>query len=81
MQFLPMNIFDVDFWQRYLICNPLPKTTEEIENVTDMMYRRMVDREDEAIQKLRQVIDFATGDDCERLCSSDLHDLIENTWP
>ena len=52
--------------QRYLICNPLPKTTEEIENVTEMMHKRMVVREEEAIEKLRQVIKFATSEDCKR---------------
>ncbi|KIM75419.1 hypothetical protein PILCRDRAFT_98975 [Piloderma croceum F 1598] len=49
---------------RYLICNPLPKTTEETEKVTGMMYQRMVAREDEAIEKLHQVIKFATSEDC-----------------
>lgn len=33
--------------------------------MADEMYARMVKREDEAIEKLRQVIDFATDDDCE----------------
>jgi hypothetical protein len=62
---LLMNISDIEITQRYLICNPLPKTTNPIEDITDKMYQRMVAREDEAIQKLRQVIDFATGEDCE----------------
>jgi hypothetical protein len=62
---LSIIVFDMYCSQRYLICNPLPKTTEEIENVTEMMYKRMVSREDEAIAKLRQVIDFATSDDCQ----------------
>jgi hypothetical protein len=30
-----------------------------------MMYNRMLDREEEGIVKLRQVIDFATDDECE----------------
>jgi hypothetical protein len=62
---LLMNISDIEITQRYLICNPLPKTTDAIEDITDKIYQRMVAREDEAIQKLRQVIDFATGEDCE----------------
>ncbi|KAG1749921.1 ATP-dependent DNA helicase [Suillus paluster] len=49
---------------RYKIVNPLPKELEEIVNITDMMYKRMLDREEEAIVKLRQVIDFATDDAC-----------------
>ncbi|KAH7929308.1 ATP-dependent DNA helicase [Leucogyrophana mollusca] len=49
---------------RYKILNPLPKTAEEIKDVADLMYQRMIAREDEAVQKLRQVIDFATTDDC-----------------
>jgi hypothetical protein len=63
-QLLSVHTSDMDVSQRYLICKPLPKTAEEIENVTEMMYERMVTREDEAIEKLRQVIGFATSDDC-----------------
>lgn len=43
----------------------MPKTTEEIKQIADDMYARMLKREDEAVQKLRQVIQFATDDDCE----------------
>lgn len=50
--------------QRYTVLNALPKSTEEIKNVANMIYQRMVEREDEAIQKLHQVIAFATGEDC-----------------
>ncbi|KII93915.1 hypothetical protein PLICRDRAFT_88210 [Plicaturopsis crispa FD-325 SS-3] len=49
---------------RYAVLKPLPKTNAEIGDVTEMMFKRMVDREEEAIQKLRQVIEFATADDC-----------------
>ncbi|KAH7913025.1 ATP-dependent DNA helicase [Hygrophoropsis aurantiaca] len=49
---------------RYKVLNPLPKTTEEIKAVAELMYQRMITREDEAIQKLQQVIEFATADDC-----------------
>lgn len=52
--------------QRYLIRNPLPITVEEIDNVTEMMYQRMLAREEEAVQKIRQVINFATTDDCKQ---------------
>ena len=57
--------------QRYAVLNELPKSTEEIKNVASMIYHRMTKREDEGIQKLRQVIAFATGEDC-RL-SSQVH--------
>ncbi|KAG2154770.1 ATP-dependent DNA helicase [Suillus clintonianus] len=49
---------------RYKIVNPLPKEQEDIVNIAEMMYKRMLDREEEAIVKLRQVIDFAIDDEC-----------------
>ncbi|KAG1825860.1 ATP-dependent DNA helicase [Suillus subaureus] len=49
---------------RYKILNPLPKEKEEIVNVAEMMYNRMLDKEEEAIVKLRRVINFATNDEC-----------------
>ncbi|OCH96064.1 ATP-dependent DNA helicase [Obba rivulosa] len=49
---------------RYLVINPMPKTTDSIKELADKIYQRMLAREEEAVQKLRQVIDFATGDDC-----------------
>jgi uncharacterized membrane protein YgcG len=51
--------------QRYKIVNALPKQEEEIKTIAEMMYKRMLDREEEGIVKLRGVIDFATNDDCE----------------
>jgi DNA-directed RNA polymerase subunit F len=51
--------------QRYKIVNALPKQEEEIKIIAEMMYKRMLDREEEGIVKLRGVIDFATNDDCE----------------
>lgn len=50
--------------QRYMVVNPLPKTSEGIQALADLIYERMLAREEEAVQKLKQVIDFATGDDC-----------------
>lgn len=44
---------------------PLPKGPKEIQELTDQMYARMLKREEDAITKLRQVIEFATNDDCE----------------
>lgn len=50
--------------QRYAILSPLPKTLEGIQQLAELIYQRMLGREEEAVQKLQQVIDFATGDDC-----------------
>ncbi|KAL6309884.1 ATP-dependent DNA helicase [Sparassis latifolia] len=49
---------------RYMINNPLPTSTDEIKSLADKMFQRMLDREEEAVQKLRQVTHFATNDDC-----------------
>ncbi|KIJ21817.1 hypothetical protein PAXINDRAFT_165198 [Paxillus involutus ATCC 200175] len=49
---------------RYKVLNSLPKTVEEIQDVANLMYERMLGREEESITKLRQVIEFATNDDC-----------------
>ncbi|KAF9229212.1 ATP-dependent DNA helicase [Gyrodon lividus] len=49
---------------RYKVLNTLPKTVEEIQDVANLMYERMLGREEESITKLRQVIEFATNDDC-----------------
>lgn len=51
--------------QRYKILNSLPMEKEEIANIAEMMYNRMLDKEEEAIVKLRQVINFATNNECE----------------
>jgi len=51
--------------QRYKIINALPKEQEEIKNIAELMYKRMLEREEEGIAKLRQVIYFATNDECE----------------
>lgn len=50
--------------QRYQVLKPLPKASHEIQALADKLYAKMLFREEEAIQKLRQVIEFATGDDC-----------------
>ncbi|KZT30636.1 ATP-dependent DNA helicase [Neolentinus lepideus HHB14362 ss-1] len=49
---------------RYQVLNPLPRTSASIEELVKKMYVRMVAREEEAVQKLREVIKFATDDDC-----------------
>ncbi|KAI0756886.1 ATP-dependent DNA helicase [Daedaleopsis nitida] len=49
---------------RYMVLKPMPKATKEIKNLADMIYQRMVTREDESIEKIRRVIEFATNDDC-----------------
>ncbi|KAG1899302.1 ATP-dependent DNA helicase [Suillus fuscotomentosus] len=53
---------------RYKILNPLPMEKEEIANIAEMMYNRMLDKEEEAIVKLRQVINFATNNECMAQC-------------
>ncbi|KAH9950424.1 ATP-dependent DNA helicase [Amylocystis lapponica] len=42
----------------------LPKETKEIKALASKLFARMLAREEEAVQKLRQVITFATNDDC-----------------
>jgi len=49
---------------RYKIVNALPKTTAEIKTLASKMSQRMLAREEEAIGKLRQVMECVTGDDC-----------------
>ncbi|KAI0639508.1 ATP-dependent DNA helicase [Trametes polyzona] len=49
---------------RYMVLKPLPRSAKEIKNLADMMYQRMVAREDEAVENIRRVIQFATTDDC-----------------
>ncbi|KAH9858087.1 ATP-dependent DNA helicase [Lenzites betulinus] len=49
---------------RYMVLKPLARGLKDIKNLAEMMYQRMVAREDEAVDKIRKVIDFATTDDC-----------------
>ncbi|TFY82334.1 hypothetical protein EWM64_g1675 [Hericium alpestre] len=49
---------------RYLVMKPLPKSVQDIKKVASLMYQRMIAREQEAVEKLRQVVTFATIDDC-----------------
>ncbi|EMD42135.1 hypothetical protein CERSUDRAFT_129539 [Gelatoporia subvermispora B] len=49
---------------RYLIVNPMIKTVEGIKELANKIHQGMLSREEEAVQKLQQVIDLATGDDC-----------------
>ncbi|TFY65149.1 hypothetical protein EVJ58_g2153 [Rhodofomes roseus] len=49
---------------RYQVLKPLPKAPEEIQVLADQLYNKMLAREEEAVQKLRQVMEFATNDDC-----------------
>ncbi|CAL1695603.1 unnamed protein product [Somion occarium] len=44
--------------------NPLPKTVAEITQLADLIHERMQGRENEAIEKIRKVIEFAIDDDC-----------------
>lgn len=67
---LQREVTDIIDHQRYSVINPLPKDIEEIEVLAKAMYERMLKREDEAVRKLHQVIEFATADECEILSSS-----------
>ncbi|KIJ68526.1 hypothetical protein HYDPIDRAFT_24796 [Hydnomerulius pinastri MD-312] len=49
---------------RYKVLNPLPNVVNEIQNLANLMYERMLGREEESVVKLRQVIEFTTNDDC-----------------
>ncbi|KAH9937035.1 ATP-dependent DNA helicase [Fomitopsis serialis] len=49
---------------RYQVLKPLPKAPEEIQALADQLFTRMLAREEESVQKLRQVMEFATNDDC-----------------
>ncbi|TFK57018.1 ATP-dependent DNA helicase [Heliocybe sulcata] len=49
---------------RYAILNPLPPTSEGIEELAKKIYERMLAREEESVRKLHEVINFATADDC-----------------
>ncbi|KAF5385259.1 hypothetical protein D9615_001455 [Tricholomella constricta] len=49
---------------RYAVLKPLPKDTAEIMRMAGKLHSRMLKREEEGIEKLRQVIEFATDQDC-----------------
>ncbi|KZP04151.1 ATP-dependent DNA helicase [Athelia psychrophila] len=49
---------------RYVLQKPLPTATAEIDKLANAMFARIKESEEGAVRKLRQVIDFATGDDC-----------------
>ena len=50
--------------QRYMVMKPMPKATKEIKELASKIYQRMVGQENEAIEKIRKVIEYATNDDC-----------------
>ncbi|KAI0669791.1 ATP-dependent DNA helicase [Trametes maxima] len=49
---------------RYMVLKPLSRNLKEVKDLATMVYQRMIAREDEAVEKIRQVIQFATADDC-----------------
>jgi hypothetical protein len=51
--------------QRYNILKEFPKDQKRIEEIADKLFNRLLIKEEEAVGKLRQVIEFATEDDCE----------------
>ena len=65
-----------------MIMKPMPKATKEIKALADTIYQRMVAREDETVEKVRKVIEFATNDDCgySRSLSTELLELTDTLW-
>ncbi|TBU63841.1 ATP-dependent DNA helicase [Dichomitus squalens] len=49
---------------RFMVTKPLPTGTNDIKHLADQIYTGMVGRENEAVEKLRKVVEFATNDDC-----------------
>ena len=47
-----------------MLLKPFPIATAEIEQLADKLYAHIKTSENEGVRKLRQVIDFATGEDC-----------------
>lgn len=58
--------------QRFQIVKPLPKTIAEQEAIAEEMYKGMVTREEDAVVRMKKVIEFATQEECRRpsLCVS-----------
>ena len=55
---------EYELFQRYMVMNAMPKASKDIKALADVIYQRMVAREEESIEKMRKVIEFATNDDC-----------------
>ncbi|KAJ7585220.1 ATP-dependent DNA helicase [Mycena floridula] len=49
---------------RYRVEKPLPKDPEAIAAIADKLFEGMLKREEEGVRKLKEVIAFATDDDC-----------------
>ncbi|KAF8587332.1 ATP-dependent DNA helicase [Ramaria rubella] len=49
---------------RYLVVGNLPKTHAEIGDIAEKIFQRMVSREEEAVEKLRKVIEFGSAAKC-----------------
>nr|VWO96695.1 Pre-mRNA-splicing ATP-dependent RNA helicase PRP28 (EC [Ganoderma boninense] len=49
---------------RFMVMKPMPKGTKDIKALAEQLYTGMVGRENEAVEKIRKVIEFATADDC-----------------
>ncbi|KAF8334003.1 ATP-dependent DNA helicase [Cantharellus anzutake] len=49
---------------RYQILRERPTSQEEIEKLADVMHKRMVEREETAVARLRSVVQFATDNKC-----------------
>ncbi|KAG6912027.1 hypothetical protein DXG01_000275 [Tephrocybe rancida] len=46
------------------VLKALPKQTDEIKKMAENFHSGMIKREEEGVEKIRQVIEFATDDDC-----------------
>ncbi|KAL4242127.1 ATP-dependent DNA helicase [Abortiporus biennis] len=49
---------------RYTILKQMPLDPAGIKKLSEEMYQRMLTREEDSVQKIRKVIEFATNDDC-----------------
>ncbi|KAF8309724.1 ATP-dependent DNA helicase [Clavulina sp. PMI_390] len=49
---------------RFQVLKPLPKATEERAQIADTMFQGMVTREEDAVSRLKKVIEFATQAKC-----------------
>lgn len=55
---------------RYHVLKPLPKDAKLLDALADELFQNMVDKERDEVRRLRQVVEFATSDDCVRSPSS-----------
>ncbi|KAJ7054134.1 ATP-dependent DNA helicase [Mycena amicta] len=61
---VPVGFFSSCPSKRYALLKPIPVTAPEIKAISDKIYADMEKREADGIARLREVIRFATDDDC-----------------